>query len=106
MKDISESNIEKKIYKLLGIIGFCMLAFFLLMPIMSEKEFIIKSSYDENIRVMGIYKSYAGFILDLFAFLFVPIFCIYLGFKEYLFMKILAVLLFIGIIIYTISLFN
>lgn len=95
-----------KVLRVFGVLGLITLSLMFLNPLITGNDFVIKSAYETNINVMGIFKSYAGFFGEIFVTIIAPLLLIFIGFKENSTIQILTILLTMGLTIYTITLFN
>lgn len=98
-------NIVHTVFRIIGVIGFIILGILFLIPITTDNDFIIKSAYDSNMNVTGVFKNPTAFFGETML-IYIPVFLIYLGFNDNSFIKTSAILIAVGLTFYTITLFN
>ena len=88
------------VLRVIGICGLLFLGLLLLIPIITDNNFIIHSAYENNKS-----GNSAAFFGELFLIYF-PLYLIYLGYSNNSYIKTSVIILAVGLTIYTISLFT
>ena len=101
-------NVDRISYRILqffGVVSLIVIAILVFNPLITGKEFIVKSAFETNINVTDFRKSYGGFFGEISVFV-IPLCIVLVGFWDKELIRILTITTLIFLFLYILSLFE